>query len=239
MTTAILRSCDQWKKLQTPPHWQALKGRRSRSPTLSNSWGLITTVGPVWGTPRTFVLVRRTKTATSVIVADLFIKDRSLIEAIERGVRDISCGHVYDLIQLSNGDWAQVNLRVNHIAVVPEGRSGTSKIMDSKDGDEVDGQKIDRLCGLLEKLLEQRGASESKKRKMPSAAVTPRKANLIRRTAPVIRRKTVSKNWAPLAEDESAEEAEGRVRACCRSAAQAEGLHHLDSHRRIRKGRFR
>jgi hypothetical protein len=86
------------------------------------------------------------------LVADLFIKDRSLQEAIERGVRDLSCGYRYDLVQLSNGDWAQVNIRGNHIAVVENGRAGTSKIMDSKDGD-MDGQKLDRLCDLLEKLL--------------------------------------------------------------------------------------
>lgn len=86
------------------------------------------------------------------LVADLFVKARSLQEAIERGVRDLSCGYRYDLVQLSS-DWAQVNIRGNHIAVVEDGRAGTSKIMDSKDGDDVDGKKIDRLCDLLEKLL--------------------------------------------------------------------------------------
>jgi hypothetical protein len=90
------------------------------------------------------------------LVADLFIKDRSLQEAIERGVRDLSCGYRYDLVQLSNGAWAQINIRGNHIAVVEDGRSGTSKIMDAKDGD-MDGKKLDRLCDLLEKLLEMRG----------------------------------------------------------------------------------
>jgi hypothetical protein len=93
------------------------------------------------------------------LVADLFIKDRSLQEAIERGVRDLSCGYRYDLIQLSNGDWAQVNIRGNHIAVVEEGRAGTSKIMDSKDGD-MDSAKLDRLCDLLEKLLNQSSEAE-------------------------------------------------------------------------------
>ena len=86
------------------------------------------------------------------LVADLFIKDRTLQEAIERGVRDLSCGYRYDLVQLSNGDWAQTNIRGNHIAVVEEGRAGTSKIMDAKD-DDMDGKKLDRLCDLLEKLL--------------------------------------------------------------------------------------
>jgi hypothetical protein len=42
--------------------------------------------------------------------------------------------------------------------LVPTGRSGIYKTQDSKDGDDVDGQKVDRLCALLEKLLEQRGA---------------------------------------------------------------------------------
>ena len=93
------------------------------------------------------------------LVADLFIKDKSLIDAIERGVRDLSCGFVYNLVQLSNGDWAQTDLRVNHVAVCEEGRAGTSRIMDSveKDGD-MDNAKLDRLCDLLEKLLNQSGA---------------------------------------------------------------------------------
>jgi hypothetical protein len=87
------------------------------------------------------------------LIADLHIKDKSLIEAIERGVRDLSCGYTYSLIQLSDGTWAQTDIKINHIAVVEDGRAGTSKIMDSKDGDEVDGKKLDRLCDLLEKLL--------------------------------------------------------------------------------------
>jgi hypothetical protein len=86
------------------------------------------------------------------LVADLFVKDKTLQEAIERGVRDLSCGYRYDLVELSDGTWAQVNIRGNHIAVVENGRAGTSKIMDSKDGD-MDGKKLDRLCTILEKLL--------------------------------------------------------------------------------------
>jgi hypothetical protein len=78
---------------------------------------------------------------------------KSLMEAIERGVRDLSCGYTYSLIQLSDGTWAQTDIKINHIAVVEDGRAGTSKIMDSKDGDEVDGKKLDRLCDILEKLV--------------------------------------------------------------------------------------
>jgi hypothetical protein len=105
------------------------------------------------------------------LVADLFIKDRSLQEAIERGVRDLSCGYRYDLVQLSNGDWAQVNIRGNHIAVVEDGRAGTSKIMDSKDGGDMDNAKLDRLCGLLEQLLKTSGAgSEEGEDDLPGAA---------------------------------------------------------------------
>lgn len=94
------------------------------------------------------------------LVADLFIKGRPLQEAIERGVRELSCGYRYDLVQLSDGTWAQTNIRGNHIALVSDGRAGTSKIMDSKDGDNMDNAKLDRLCGLLEKLLKMNGSEE-------------------------------------------------------------------------------
>ena len=75
-------------------------------------------------------------------------------------MRELSCGYRYDLVQLSDGTWAQTNIRGNHIALVSDGRAGTSKIMDSieKDGDDVDNAKLDRLCGLLEKLLKMSGA---------------------------------------------------------------------------------
>jgi cytochrome c556 len=75
-------------------------------------------------------------------------------------------------VQLSNGDWAQTNIRGNHIAVVEDGRAGTSKIMDSRsegDNEDMDNAKLDRLCDLLEKLWKARNTPEDVQDEEPEA----------------------------------------------------------------------
>ncbi len=57
------------------------------------------------------------------IVADLFITSPKLIEAIEQGRREISCG--YDCqYEEAGGHFFQRAIRGNHVAVVPAGRAG-------------------------------------------------------------------------------------------------------------------
>lgn len=57
------------------------------------------------------------------IVADLFITSPKLIEAIEQGRREVSCG--YDCqYEESGGQLYQRAIRGNHVAVVPAGRAG-------------------------------------------------------------------------------------------------------------------
>ena len=99
-------------------------------------------------------LGQRDKDGNVTVLADLFVRDQQLIDAIERGVKDLSCGYTYALTQLSDGTWAQTKIRGNHVAVVESGRAGTTQIMDSRD--DMDAAKLDRLCELLEKLLAQR-----------------------------------------------------------------------------------
>ena len=58
------------------------------------------------------------------LVADLHIKDGDLIDKIDAGVRDVSCGYTYTLKRLGDGTFIQSNIRGNHLAVVPQGRAG-------------------------------------------------------------------------------------------------------------------
>jgi hypothetical protein len=58
------------------------------------------------------------------LIADLHIKDGDLIDKVDAGVRDVSCGYTYVLKRLGNGTFIQTHIRGNHIAVVPQGRAG-------------------------------------------------------------------------------------------------------------------
>ena len=61
---------------------------------------------------------------SDLLVADLFITSPKLIEAIENGRREVSCGYVCSYEQI-DGDIYQRAIRGNHVAVVPAGRAGS------------------------------------------------------------------------------------------------------------------
>lgn len=66
------------------------------------------------------------------VIADLHIHDRSLIDAIQRGKREISCGYECEYVSDGSGAFFQRNIRGNHIAVVNRGRAGKrAAILDS------------------------------------------------------------------------------------------------------------
>ena len=66
------------------------------------------------------------------LVADLFIQDESLIEKIQNGKREVSCGYAVDYDDNGDGTFTQRKIRGNHIAIVDEGRAGhKAAIMDS------------------------------------------------------------------------------------------------------------
>ncbi len=58
------------------------------------------------------------------IIADLHIKDASLISDIKNGVkREVSCGYLCDYLP-DGENYKQTHIRGNHVAVVPRGRAG-------------------------------------------------------------------------------------------------------------------
>lgn len=67
----------------------------------------------------------------SFLVADLIILDKDLIEDIESGKREVSCGYNPDYLQMLDdagepvpGEGEQVNIIYNHLALVERGRCG-------------------------------------------------------------------------------------------------------------------
>lgn len=70
---------------------------------------------------------------TDYILADLHIHDRELIDAIQSGKREISCGYECDYEKEPDGTYTQRNIRGNHVAVVDRGRAGKrAAILDSQ-----------------------------------------------------------------------------------------------------------
>lgn len=66
------------------------------------------------------------------VLADLHVHDQELIDAIQRGKREISCGYDFDPIRNEDGTYTQHNIRGNHVAVVERGRAGKrAAILDS------------------------------------------------------------------------------------------------------------
>ncbi len=58
------------------------------------------------------------------LLADLLITDRTMIDEINVGLREVSCGYDAEYEQISPGRARQFNIIGNHVAVVPQGRCG-------------------------------------------------------------------------------------------------------------------
>lgn len=80
----------------------------------------------------------RDRDGNATVIADLFIGDEGLAKKVETGaVRDVSIGYSLDVVQDGKGRWMQKNMKVNHCAVVPKGRAGSTQIADAASLGEV------------------------------------------------------------------------------------------------------
>lgn len=78
------------------------------------------------------------------VLADLHIHDRELIDAIQNGKREISCGYECEYIKNEDGTYSQKKIRGNHVAVVERGRAGKrAAILDSANNKQA-GQRPER-----------------------------------------------------------------------------------------------
>lgn len=68
--------------------------------------------------------VRRGKESESdMLVADIIVRDPTVIREIEGGKREVSAGYECEY-EMRDGKVYQINIRGNHVALVPEGRAG-------------------------------------------------------------------------------------------------------------------
>ena len=74
------------------------------------------------------------------LIADLHIQDQELIQAIQDGKREISCGYECTWSDNEDGTYSQHDIRGNHIAVTTRGRAGKHvAILDSKNNRKAHG----------------------------------------------------------------------------------------------------
>lgn len=77
-----------------------------------------------------------------VMTATLVVTNKDAINDIESGkYKELSCGYDCDIDE-SNGEFRQINIRGNHVALCEHGRAGNARIIDSvKDEKHVDEEK--------------------------------------------------------------------------------------------------
>ena len=59
------------------------------------------------------------------IIADLVITNKAAIDAVQDGLREVSCGYKADYIDHGDGTGSQKGILGNHVALVPRGRCGS------------------------------------------------------------------------------------------------------------------
>lgn len=108
--------------------------------------------------------VQNPRVESNYIVCDAFIQDKSAIELLkDKDIRELSVGYEPADIQEINGQFYHKNIRVNHVAIVAEGRAGSDcRLNDSKSktGEKMKFHaKKTWLVDALKKLLTDSGLS--------------------------------------------------------------------------------
>ena len=89
--------------------------------------------------------VRKSVEEPDLLLADLIIYDSTLIDEIEQGKREVSCGYECNYKENDNGTYNQVQICGNHVAVVEAGRAGGRvAIKDSKIKEVEGAQKMSK-----------------------------------------------------------------------------------------------
>lgn len=86
------------------------------------------------------------------LIADLLITDSVAINLVKNGLREVSCGYEAEYTQTGEGRGLQTMIVGNHLALVEEGRAGSSYAINDHKG------KVSMKTTLLEKLTKRFGA---------------------------------------------------------------------------------
>lgn len=104
------------------------------------------------------------------VVADLLITDAVAIQSVKNGLREVSCGYEAEYIQTGEGRGLQTNIIGNHLALVSEGRAGSSYAIYDHKGKGSEMKISDRIKAIFGKaqdealsLVKDEAAPEEKK----------------------------------------------------------------------------
>jgi hypothetical protein len=78
----------------------------------------------------------------NMLLADIVVYDKSAIQAIEDGKREISCGYECVYEPLENGKYRQTGIVGNHVALVKKGRAGEKVAIKDEQPKEEGGKKM-------------------------------------------------------------------------------------------------
>lgn len=87
--------------------------------------------------------VRRCKKEDDLLLADLIIYDKKLINEIENGKREVSCGYSCTYKENEDGSYSQVDIRGNHVAVVDAGRAGRRVCIKDSENKKKEGSRME------------------------------------------------------------------------------------------------
>lgn len=112
-----------------------------------------------------------------LMLADILVTDAEAIEAIENGLRELSCGYDANLEPIRPGVGRQTHIRGNHVALVDHGRAGgRCKIKDEDNMAKTKGKKpgwSDRLRRLLRDAEAEEAAAKAVDEEAPQEDENP------------------------------------------------------------------
>lgn len=85
------------------------------------------------------------------LMADLLITDGVAIELVKNGLREVSCGYEAEYTQMGPGRGIQTNIVGNHLALVEEGRAGSSYAINDHKGKGSKMKLQDRIKAIFAK----------------------------------------------------------------------------------------
>lgn len=103
------------------------------------------------------------------LIADLLITDGKAIKLVKGGLREVSCGYEADYIQTEKGRGIQTKIIGNHLALVDEGRAGSSYAINDHKGKAAVMLLKDRIKAIFARAQDEAmalaGDAESKDKK--------------------------------------------------------------------------
>ncbi len=120
----------------------------------------------------------RDEDGNECLLADILVTDEIAIGLIHQGLREVSCGYEAEYEETGEGEGRQFNIIGNHVALVEEGRAGSSYAINDHKGKVNDmGNILKDLADQLKKIGktvdEAASAEEKKSKKTKDESVTP------------------------------------------------------------------